>query len=964
MNIKTAPWCRAKTALLTTTGLISLAVALSGNSAQAAQAAAAQPEVEEITVTGSRIARTTFETPTPVTVVSTEQLAEMETLVSEALDDLPALNVGNQRTAGPGTGGNGNAQISLRNLGAGRTLVLIDGRRLLASSGAGAADTSLVPNNIIGRVDVVTGGASAAYGADAVAGVVNYILDKDYTGAKVSAEYGISEYGDVPRYSASFAVGAPIQEGKGHVIFSAEAYTSTGIRTTDRAFYAGRENLLPNPCAPATTVVSTNCPAWAIGGPLRYRTDDVHQANGTPGGIITAGPLKGIVFEDKGQTRMFNYGILCSTQFCLGGEGDTSPSGDSGPLPSAIGNLKRWNGFLHAQYDISDNINVFAETLYAYTLNVSHGGYPYAIGSTALTIKRDNAFLPTAIRDRMVALNLQTFSMGKQIAMWPRYDVTTGVMTTRTVVGGKVKIGDKWSGEAFFMHGYNYRNHRLPGNLDQIRYFQGVDSVIVPATGAPAGLVPGTAVCRSTLTNPRDGCIPIDPFGPTSGSPEAIRYSSTYVAGQDRSEDHYTWAHTDYSQDVISASATGEVYEGFGGGPVSVAFGGEYRWESLVHKTDPYSQIISPVTNVFGGWRAGNQLPFEGKLNVNEFFTEAVVPIAKGAPVADYLEVNAAARRTDYSTSGVVYTWKVGVLYNPISDVRLRLTRSRDIRAPTANNLFQAGSAGTANLRDPFQGNAVVAGVKTVTRGNPTLRPEVADTLVYGVVFQPTWLEGFSLAVDRWEIDIKDSIASVGNQNVLDQCFANQASDVCAFIIRDNTNRLNAIDNKPFNFAFANTDGIDIEATLRRPIYSWMPVVGDGDFTLRALFTNTLHNTTQTPGEVPNEGAGEVGQPKWLGVGQFGVTKGSWRGFLQAKYIGPVVYDNIYKSGVDINDNSIGDVTYFSGRLSYEFDVFGSEGEISLGINNLLDRKPPLGQAGGDYDEVGRNYRLTLNFRF
>lgn len=912
--------------------------------------------VEEVIVTGSRIQRPGLTAPTPVTSVAAEELVQVRTLVSEALESLPNVQVGNQRTAGPGTGGNGNAAVQLRSLGAGRTLVLLDGRRFLPSSGAGSVDTSLLPNNVLQRVDVVTGGASAAYGADAVAGVVNYILDKNFSGQKLGLEYGLSWLGDTPRGQIQYAAGGRVLNDRAHIIFSAEAYRSDGIRVKDRPFYTdGSNNLIVNPC-PAGTAVSANCPKEYIGGPLQYRTTDVRQINGNPGGLISNTALRGLTFNPDGTTRLFNYGILAGTQFAMGGEGDSCPSGDSGCFPTAVGDLVRANNFIRFSYDVNENLTVFVENLIGWTANTSHGGYAYALGSTALPIRRDNAFLPQAIRDRMVALNLQTFNLGRQLVEWPRYTIHTRVGTWRTLVGGDYKLNDKWNVNVFAVHGENRRSHVLPGNLDQIALFRAVDAVVVPSTNTPAGLQPGAIVCRSTLTNPTDKCVPVNPFGVGNVSPAGIAYSST-------NDTHSPWSLTNYSQDIVSFAASGEVFEGWGAGPVSVAFGGEGRWEDLKQVSDEYSQIFNPVTNTFGGWRAGNQLPFAGKVNVKEAFVEASIPLVKDMPFAEAAELNAAGRVTDYSTSGTVYTWKIGLTYSPIEDLRLRFTRSRDIRAPTMNDLFLAGTAGTGNIRDPFT-NTTVAGVKTVTTGNPDLKPEVAKTTVLGAVYQPSWLSGASFSVDAYRIEISDAIGSLSSANIMNQCFLNPASTTCSFIVRTN-GILSAINNKPFNFSFANTEGLDYEFALRKPIYSWMPVIGDGTMQLRLLATNVLHNRTQAPGEVVNENAGEIGRPKWLAVASMQVVKGPWRTYLQSNYIHKVVFDRAWVVGKDINDNTIGSVVYWDGRISYDLDAFGGDARISLGVNNIFDRKPPSGQGGsGEYDEIGRAFRIGLDLKY
>lgn len=932
-------------------GVAALPLFVMAPAALAQGAPAAGSDVEEVIVTGSRIARDGFKAPTPVTVTTAQQLVEAKPLVSEALNDLPAVQVGSQRTGGAGSGGQGFATVSLRNLGPGRTLVLLDGRRVTPTAGNGTVDTSLIPNNLLSRVELVTGGASAAYGADAVAGVVNYILNSEFEGLKFSVEAGISERGDVPEHQASLAYGRSFADGRGHFLFGVEGYKSDGLRQLERDFFLEGQNILTNPCV-TSRPATANCPT--TGGPARFRATNVRLVSGNLGGLITSGPLRGLTFEDDGVVRPFQYGTYVGSRLQLGGEGDASPGGDGGPRTTAVGWLERANTFARFSYDVNDRADVFFENLLGWNVNDNTAGWPYALGSTQFRVQRDNAFLPESVRQQMVARNLSSITVGKQLAQWPSYITHTRVFTWRAVAGANYRLNDNWKLETYAQHGWNRRSLILPGMYDQLAGWNAVDAVRVPTTGAPAGLTPGSIVCRSTLTNPTDGCVPLNIFGPNAASLEAIRTTSAL---------RHPWNLTRYTQDVVSAAISGEAFN-LPAGPLAVAAGVEGRWEKLTYESDAYSQISNPVTRSFGGFRTGNSLPFDGDLNVKEYFAEAIAPVMRDQTLVQNLELNVAGRITDYSTSGVVKTWKVGALYNPISDLRFRVTRSRDIRAPTMQNLFAAGSSGTANLVDPFRQNADTPGVKTVTEGNPTLRPEIADTLVYGLVYQPSWFPGFSLSVDRWDIEIRDSIATIGNQTILDQCFRNPQSDVCPFIVRDANGVLTAINNRPFNFASAATDGVDVEMSLRRDVPAWMPLIGDGAYDVRLLATRTFENSTQTPGEAVDENVGEEGTPRWQALAQLTVTKGPWRGFLQAKYIDEMVFDNAWVEGVDIDDNTVGSVVYFDTRISREFEVNGTRATAAFAINNLFDRQPPSHVAGGDYDVVGRYFRVSLDFRY
>ena len=946
-----------RSTLLLGTAALSLAASAAVAQAQEAPEQGSTSSVDDsstIVVTGSRVIRDGSEAPTPLTVSTIEELVDSRPLVSEALNQLPAVEVGSQRTGGAGSRGAGFATVSLRRLGSDRTLVLLDGRRFVPTRDDGSVDTSLMPNNLMSRVDVVTGGASAAYGADAVAGVVNYILDTDFTGFKAGIEAGLSQRNDLPLIQGNVAIGTPFAGGRGHFLLSGEYYQSSGFRQQDRDFLLlGSHRVVSNPCAKASAPSTANCPE--IGGPARFAQPGFYSSNGSVGGLIISGPLRGITFDEGGVPRPYDYGTYVGSSQMFGGEGDRSLGGNAGPRTTAVGWLERANTFARLDYDVTDSINVYAENLIGWSLNENTSGYPYGKGGTALRIQRDNAFLPEAIGEAMDANGISEIRVAKEFEQWPSYITNTDSLTWRAVVGASFEIGDRWRADAYFQHGKTHRDLTLPGMFDQIAAYNAIDSVVVPETGAPAQLVPGTVVCRSTLTDPDDGCIPANIFGPNSASEAAIFATSGLRTPQTVS---------DFTQDVVAATISGELFE-LPAGPLLVAAGAEARWEDLTFESDPYSQIDNPITRSFGGYRTGNALPYAGQVDVKEVFAEAVIPVFEDASFARSLELNVAARVTDYSTSGTVTTWKGGVLYRPIDDLLIRATRSRDIRAPNMFELFSNGRSGTANIYDPFR-DVDTSSIKTVVQGNPNLRPEVADTLAVGFVYQPSWFDGFTISVDYYDIKIKDAIASIGNQTIMEQCFENQASDVCDFIVRDANGVLTAINNRPFNFVLEGTDGIDFEMSLRRPIGEGFPLIGGGDFNFRLLATNVLHNFTQTPGEVENENAGEPDIPHWKGLASVTVAKDGWRGFLSAQFRNSTVRDNTWVEGVDIDNNSIPGFVYLDARISKEFDLGGGLVTWSFSINNLLDKQPPplTAYTFRDFDMVGRYFRTGVNVSF
>lgn len=782
--------------------------------AEAADAPAHADTSEAIVVSGSRIVRDGYNAPTPIMVLGQDEIKALApTNIADMVNQLPALAGSTTQTTNPSgvSGGySGMNALNLRNLGPTRTLILLDGKRVPYSNLTVGVDINTLPNALIKRVDVVTAGASAVYGSDAVAGVVNFVLDKDYTGLKGRVQGGVTTYGDNESYVLSLTHGAKFADGRGHILISGEHAYEDGVRNNPRSWYKGT-TLFLNP-----NYTPTN------GQPENLVMDHGAPITGAPGAIITSGPLKGIYFGENGSVANMAPGLLTSGGTSIGspdwryfniGQGDKAQ--DIAP------EVSRQNIFARASYELTDNIEVYGQFSYSRARSFKFATPQYYYGN--LTIQRDNAFLPNEIGARMDELGLTSFSIGttnEDLGGTPTY---TGRDLYRYMVGatGKVNLfGSAWDWDVSVNKNISDMSQSALVN-NQSRYRGAIDSV------RDAN---GVAVCRSTLSNPFDGCVPYNILGTGTSSDAARDYVS-----------HMSVMTQRLKQDIYTASMHGEAFNTWAG-PVSMAFGVEHRQEELTGEADQLA-----LTNSL--W-AANFKPTEGANKVSEVFAETVVPLVKDASWTRALDLTAAVRGTDYSNSGFVSTWKVGVNWQPIDDIRFRATRSRDIRAPNLAELFQPGLTRTFGMTDPFT-NSVVTALE-INGGNPNLKPEKADTWNVGVVVQPTFLPGFSVSADFFDINIKDALGSSGNP--LQRCYDGEAA-FCDLIDRDAQGNLTAIRNFQINIARRQVRGFDFEASYRTEL-------GNGALTLRAQASHYTKSTTDTGlgSKTSNLGAGI---PKW-----------------------------------------------------------------------------------------------------
>lgn len=879
-------------------------------------------DVGEVVVTGSRIARAGFEAPTPVTVTTAEQLSQAQgSTLGDALRQLPSLTSSVGPRGAQTSGGQGGAFLNLRNLGGIRTLTLLDGRRFISQSGSGLVDTNLFPQALVSRVEVVTGGASAAYGSDAVAGVVNFILDTRYEGFKGEIQGGVSDLGDGEEQKYSLTYGASLFGDRGHFIASAEYFRATEIPERLSREVAQRScQIISLPAGSAT---------------LRDFACNVRVSNANFNGLIT-GPaaFRGTTFDAAGNPIPFNYGTLVTGSTMVGGDGVIP---QFAPLSAGIDKQIAYSRF---GYDLNDDTELFAEaTVGQVDIGYQVGSFSNVLGNTALTIRRDNAFLPTSIRDRMTAT--QTLTLGKYLNELPKSQVSTRDNTYR-LVAGISGLFRGWDYNGYVELADARRRLTIEDDLILPNYFRATDAILDTVTGR--------VICRSEV-GATPGCVPVNPFG----TPTLTNAQRNYIVGTN-------YNLTGSFQRTAAFSVSGEPISTWAG-PVSIAAGVEYRELGFDQIVDPGSIAPNFVTNGSGVYRVGNARPQEGEYNIREGFLETVIPLAEGQVWADELELNAAVRFAHYSTSGEATTWKVGLSYQPIEGIRFRGTRSRDVRAPTLNELFQAGVTNfIPSIFDRVRG-VTVTNARQITLGNLDLENEEADTTTLGVVWSPSFLDGFNLSVDYYDIQIDGAITTPTPARIIDDCAAGVTS-LCTRLIRDAAGNLLTVEVVPLNLQSFKTDGIDIEASYRVSLDDLAPAIG-GDLTLRAIANYTGSYISQLRGGVEQDRVGETNTaPDWRAVYQANYSRGPLGLFVQARYVSEGVFDK-FTAATDLRQIEIPGETLFDLGVTYDFAVNGGDWTAFVNVNNLADNLPPeLAPTAGGFDPIGRYFRFGLRFKY
>ncbi|MFA9216844.1 MAG: TonB-dependent receptor domain-containing protein [Sphingomonadaceae bacterium] len=950
-------------------------IALPGHAQQVAAdtaAPTAQPEekMDVVTVSGSRIASRGFNQPTPTTTLTAAELEKnAKPNVFNTLIELPALQGSTGRTTGAfstSSGTQGLSSLSLRGLSPIRTLTLLDGQRVVGANVSGVTDVSQFPQLLIKRVDVVTGGASASYGSDAVGGVVNFITDKKFKGFKANLEGGQTTYGDDKNGTVQTAFGNAFLDGRLHLVGSAEY---------------GREKGVPNPgfggkaangrdWYKSTVYTNRGFAATTDGKPQLAVIDNAQQIQYAKYGLITEGPLRGTTFGENGAVGQFQYGNNCVGSFCQGGD----LSGNVGAGTSLGMDLTRKVLYGRAGFDINADHQIYMTATWS-EVDATFSPNPGAAKQGNLTMRCDNPYLPQSVRDRCAAAGITTFRYGTANANFPQnIDVNPNRTMQRIVAGaeGNFNFGGKtWGYNGYLEHGENEIEIIVKNMTLNRRY----DAAIQAVRAAD-----GTIQCANPVAV-ANGCKPINVFGNMPIDPAAWAYIAPTNGPHQYSKQ---------KQDVASFNVTGEPFDSWAG-PVAIATGAEWRKEQYFVTGDPYGNGVfadSPNTAAYPAdpilsqpegnhWYAGNYHNGKGSYSVKEAYLEANIPLLSASSLGD-INLNLAGRKTHYSTSGSVNSWKVGATWNTgLDGWRVRAVTSQDVRAPNLSELFAAPVVINAAVN--FNGQSVQIQQRTI--GNTNLRPEIARNTVLGLVLaQPSWLPGFSASVDYFDVKVRDVISSMANQTLVDLCVAGN-KEICSTMQLTGPAGSNYVTAQAFNLASLRSKGYDIEMAYRtKPNPLGIP----GSLTFRVLGTKMISFLTNSgiPNTIPSEGAGvNMGNtPDWKVLASQNWDHDKWNVNISERWISDGVRSKEFiecqtncpvstANNRTIFDNSMKGAFYVDLGGSYKWSNTVS---IYAKIDNVGNVDPVAAPQENPsyainpalYDVLGRTYRVGLRYQF
>ena len=984
-----------------------------------AQQDASNAAPEQVTVTGSRVISDITLSPTPLTVVTADQLqATTPTDIPDALNKLPDFIGGaTPRSQNNGQNNNSGNTLNLRNLGTIRTLVLLDGQRVAPSNRDGTVDVDALPQMLMSRVDVVTGGASAQYGSDAVAGVVNFILDKKFDGFKYDTNAGISKYGDAAEEKIGFAWGTDLFGGRGHYEMALRLFQQDGIQINQRPYGYQHQT-------------------WVLAGSGTVANPYVtvpygHLYNQSSTGTITCGSgcsLNNYTFAGAGQLVPLTHGVPTLTAGLeSGGDG-----GFEDNIATMQSRQRQGEFFNRFSYDITPDINAYVQASWAESGDYSTWA-PLVISASSSrpnTFFTNNPYLSAAAQQQLTAaataagnfvkppvLFAPNNSIGPAVAAGtpfftdPSYvpqfvngqnaesqgDVylTKGVDRNLSLTTGLTGtlLGLDW--DLFYSHQESRVDVNDPTNTNNARLMASLDAVIAPAGTKINGTdVGGTIQCwdetQAAYAALYAGCVPMNVFNPSQGISQA---SWNYVK-QDTQ-----WALTQ-KLDNIGASIHGGLFGlGLPAGEISGALSFEMRWRTYGMKTNAIPTDYVNCTGLRmctqnGGaapslYTQNTNAPVDVNDNVWETALEVNVPILKDFPLAEDLNADIAGRYTDYSISGTAETWKIGVNDRINETVRLRGTMSFDIRAPNLNDLFGPTSITSTGFNDLLTG--VNSGTQLITRGNSGLTPEVAHTYTLGVVLTPDFIPGFTTSLDYYQTHMTNAITNISYQSssVQNLCITSAPtynSPYCLLAIRPvapggagynlPANFPTQILSSPLNSARIQMEGWNFEADYN---FDWADVWSaiPGSMTLRQLMTYQPVLETQN---LPGTPYTWTSQPKTRMTSFINYTVGDWGLDIQNQWLAGVKRATGYVNQLylvpRISSFDSMDVT-----ISRRFDMWGGSSSLYVSVQNIGNTRAPLAPSnasnpglfypvpgstgpGFGYSDVGRYFTVGLRGNF
>jgi len=924
-------------------------------------------EQDLIIVTGSRIVRSELEVPTVVTSVDANDIDRAgATNLTTFLMRIPALvgsvDNGSEAGANAGFGEAGMNFLNLRNLGPNRTLVLVDGRRHVSSSIlTSGVDMTSIPTDLVERIDVMTGGASAIYGADGVAGVVNIILKHDFDGIALHGQTGISQYGDGASHMISATAGQNFGAGRGNVAVALE------YSRDERVAHDQRRRLDPDRYA----VLVPN-DKDGPGTPHNVFATNVRLQDTAPGGALDVN-FDGIP-DFTGSGRPYERGILIPNSGGLTEGGSSTPVSDylGDILPSA----KRMAANLLVHYNFSDAFRLSLDAKFAQERTLTFASPTSDFGTF---IASDNPFIPpglAGLTNNGLQLNRDNIDFG----LTGQNDLRR---TYRAVIAASGRVGDHADYQLYYEYGLNRTRFTNLNERFADRYFAALDVVGDPVTGVPlcrSSIDPAAAADAVTFTpGPNSGCRPLNLFGVGAPDPSALAFVLTNPVSHNR-----------FTQQVLSGTMTGNLGHllALPGGAIQYSVGGEWRRETAAGVP---SQTLSDGLTV----DRSALPPIRGKFHVAELFGELNLPILADRPLAQVLSLGGALRWSDYSTVGRSVTWQLNGIYAPVREISFRGSVSKAVRAPDTLELFLPTITRHQVIADPcdvsesrngsqFRAkncaallsslgvdpasfnprNSPAAGLPVLgtSSGNRDLKAEIARTWTAGVVLRPHIFQSFSMSLDWYDIRLRNAINKPDAQRLAELCVDGPSlvNSFCPLIQRDPNGTISGFAIRSENVALFRASGADLNVRWRT-VFGRSGVIGLnllGGYTQRLTFI-------ATPGDNPIDEANTMAAPRW----QINANAVWSKGAFTLNYN----YQWYFKTRRFDNSITAADPDYVSPKDLFfksfqQHDVqlelgVGVDWKLYGGVNNLFNAKPSADQTNYPISGLGRFFYVGLKWK-
>jgi outer membrane receptor protein involved in Fe transport len=1007
--------------LLCGAGLVAVNLTLTATAALGQQLASNQ--VENVVVTGSRLSvANPFEAPTPVTVIGTQDIqlsgtANIETLLNQSPQFVGSTNGSASSNTQQANGASGGAYINLRGLGEVRSLVLVDGKRFTINGTNQTTDLNTVPTALIDRTEIVTGGSSAVYGSDAIAGVINFIMKKDFSGAQLDLHTNFDSYTLSPTYNVDITVGSNFANDRGNVEVSMDYLNRPGIEQKQVSYAA---NPLNESCVTPSSW-SRTLPATANGAAAANCATSGGIMGFTAGGS-TSTPTGQFIPVFTGSDATLTSLYAAAGLAGIGGAGFTfNNAGTTARLvnnPADLYNTtalnfmqipqERWmiNAFAH--YDITPYITAYADMHFsnnAVTVQLT----PSNLGGQSILVNTNNPYLSPAmdaVLVRLDQLEVGTTNIvegSKTFTTTPGDNLAIVKMSRRFVeLGNRVDADNRaaWRFAGGFRGNVGSVSDDFLKDLSYDIYYDYARTI---DTNFLNGVGSRSAIQNAILS--QGGQAPVcDVFGQAMSSACVTAVSIT---------DSYT---TKAEQAGAVATVTGTAFD-LPAGPVAFVLGGEWRFDSAQYIPDPYLATGEPTG--FNG-----SLPTRGSESVKEVFGEVRVPVIANVPLIDKFTVNGAFRNSSYNLSGVgsVWTYSAGADWKVVDDIAFRGQFQHAIRAPNVGELY----GGTAlnfqsNTIDPCGGNqpaalqtatlraqCVATGVPSgnvfttvvqdasklvgfQTGGNPNLKAEASDTITFGAVLTPSFIPGLSASIDYYSVDVKGAIATFGGsaQGVLNNCYAdsNPSDPNCLAIHRDSSGAIAAptyINLGQTNLNSLKVEGVDYEVDYNYEI-GWGWLSDKSTLTFGSNWAQTLENisTPSTPGSPTTNCLGAFGGtcgepiPRWKGASRLTWNTGPLSVSVRWRFIDSVTDDRYLlplRSGVGV----VAPLNTLTNPVFPVYNYFDLSGiydlnqnlRLTAGINNLFDLTPPVTVKAGygntwpsTYDAFGQTFFFSVTAR-